>query len=102
MTQQKIYRTGEVCELLNISPHTFAKWYQWERAQLKDGSITERYLPVADKLTNQRGKPKIWTQEQVEQLREYKNSIVYGRHGKYGKYSNPLHNKGVHTNDTNN
>lgn len=93
MSNEKTYRANEVCEILGISIHTFQKWYQWEKAQLKDGSITKNYLPVPEKLTNQRGKPKYWTEKQVQQLKEYKSTIVVGRYGKYGKYSNPLHNK---------
>lgn len=91
MSTQKIYRADEICELLGISIHTLQKWYQWERYSLADGTVKEHYLPIPERLTNRRGKPKVWSEKQLKQLRKYKESIVVGRYGKYGKYTNPAH-----------
>lgn len=91
MSEQKTYRIDELCKELDVSIHTLQKWYQWEKMGLKDGSVVVPYLPEPQKLLDKRGKPKIWTQEQLKELKEYKSTIVVGRYGKYGKYSNPLH-----------
>lgn len=91
MSNKKVYRIDEVCKELNVSVHTLQKWYQWESRSLIEGTITERYLPVPEKLMNERGKPKIWTSSQIKELKKYASSIVVGRNGKYGRYTNPLH-----------
>lgn len=93
MSNEKMYLIDEVCEKLNISTHTLQKWYQWERYELKDGVVTENYLPIPNKLTDRRGKPKVWSEKQLKELQKFKNEMVMGRNGRYGKYSNPLHKK---------
>jgi len=94
MSNEKKYRVDEVCEKVGISQHTMIRWYYWEGCELRDGVITERYLPIPEKDISKRGKPKYWTEEQIEQLKEFKKNMVVGRHGRYGKYSNPLHKEG--------
>lgn len=96
MSKQKTYRMLDLCKELGISVHTLSKWYQWEKLSLKDGLVKEPYLPVPEKLMNERGKPKIWTQQQLDQLRDYKSHIVMGRNGNYGRYSNPLNKNYKH------
>lgn len=91
MSNKKVYRIDEVCQMLEVSVHTLQKWYQWEHRALIDGTETEPYLPVPEKIMNERGKPKVWTEKQVKALKKYADSIVVGRNGKYGKYSNPDH-----------
>lgn len=81
----------EVCKILGISVHTFAKWYEWQSRLLKEGKITEPYLPQPQPLITLRGKPNGFTDEQIEQLKQYQKTIVHGRNGVYGIYSNPLH-----------
>lgn len=93
MTNEKLYKVDEVCEQLQISPHTLLKWYQWEKYSIRDGKVTEQFLPQPIKLENQKGQPKAWTQEQIEQLKVFKENMVFGRNGRFGKYSNPLHNQ---------
>lgn len=93
MSNEKTFRANEVCEALNISIHTLQKWYQWEKYELRDGIVSQKYLPEPTKILDQRGKPKTWTEKQIQQLQEFKKSIVSGRHGRYGKYTNPLHKK---------
>jgi transposase-like protein len=93
MSNEKKYSIIEVCEEIGISIHTLKKWYQWQSYELKDGSITEPYLPIPERLAGFRGRPQMWTKKQVEQLRKHKESIVMGRNGKWGRYSNPLYMK---------
>jgi hypothetical protein len=99
MSNEKIYLIDEVCEILKVSTHTLQKWYQWERYELRDGIVSENYLPIPNKLTNKRGKPKFWTENQIKELQKFKNEIVMGRNGRFGKYSNPLHKKEEKTNE---
>lgn len=89
MSSEKTYRRNDLCEVLGISVHTLQKWYQWERYSLSDGTVTEKYLPEPHVFETERGKPQYWTEEQLEQLKAYRDSIVVGRKGKYGKYTNP-------------
>ena len=91
MTNEKLYKVDEVCEQLQISPHTLLKWYQWERYSIRDGKVDSTYLPQPEKLKSSKGQPKVWTQEQIEELRVFKSNMVVGRNGRFGKYSNPLH-----------
>lgn len=93
MSNEKTYLLNEVCEEVNISIHTLQKWYQWERYELKEGLVSKNYLPIPTKLTDKRGKPRIWTESQVEELKKFKENMVIGRKGRFGKYSNPLHKK---------
>ena len=90
MKNEKLYKTNEVCEILNISNWTFINWYRWERKQVANNEC-EPYLPVPDRIMNEKGRPRVWTTEMVEQLKKFKAGIVTGRNGKYGKYSNPNH-----------
>ena len=83
------FKVNEVCEILGITLWTLTNWYQWERISLEDGSITERVLPIPTKAENTKGKPRMWTDEQVEKLREFQQSIVRGRNGVMAKVTNP-------------
>ena len=91
MSENKTYSQTELCEELNISTHTLTHWYSLEAVQLKEGLITEKYLPEPIRISDRRGKPRVWTQEMVDALRTYQSKIVTGRNGIYGAYSNPNH-----------
>lgn len=91
MKNEKVYRANEICEELKITDFTLANWYNWENKQLKQGLITERYLPQPLIVEHEKGRPRIWTQEMLEQLKEHKSKIITGRNGIYGMYSNPNH-----------
>lgn len=91
MTNTKKYNIHEICEYLNISSWTLLHWYDLEKKQLKDGLIDKPYLPVPERLTNVKGRPKMWTQEMADALKEYQSNIIMGRNGIYGVYSNPNH-----------
>lgn len=91
MKSEKTYNIYELCEYLNVSSWTLLHWYNLEKKQLKDGLITECYLPQPLRLEKVKGRPKSWTQEMADKLKEYQSSIVMGRNGIYGVYSNPDH-----------
>lgn len=91
MTNEKMYSANEICEELNISSFTLTNWYIWEKRLIKDGDISEPYLPQPIRVSNLKGRPRQWTAEMLEQLKDYKSKIVLGRNGIYGKYSNPMH-----------
>ena len=91
MTNEKGYTVSEVSNMLNVSEHTLASWYRWERKRLGDGTIKHHYLPEPLRDTETRGRPRIWTKEMVEELMEYKSTIIVGRNGINGLYSNPMH-----------
>lgn len=86
-----MFTKPQVAEQLGVSIHTLTKWYEWESKLLKDGKITERYLPIPTKDYTKKGSPNTFSEEQIEQLKTYQSSIVHGRNGVYGGYSNPLH-----------
>ena len=91
MKNEKTYNIHEICEYLNISSWTLLHWYDLEKKQLKDGLITEKYLPIPIRQTNVKGRPKLWTQKMADQLKAYQSNIITGRNGIYGAYSNPNH-----------
>lgn len=91
MSKQKEYRVYELCNELGISFYTLSNWYRYQTKQLQEGVITERYLPEPIRLEDIKGKPRVWTEKMVSELREYQKNIVTGRNGVYGKYSNPLY-----------
>lgn len=91
MSNEKMFKFDEAAAELNISRYTLRVWYTWENKLLKEGSITERYLPEGHIATNERGTPRYFTKKDIEQLRKHKNGIIVGRNGIYGKFSNPNH-----------
>ena len=74
-----------------MSWFTLTHWYDLQTKLLRDGMITETYLPEPIRLTQERGKPRRWTQTMLDALREYQKNIVVGRNGIYGMYTNPDH-----------
>lgn len=90
---ERTYNTTEVCVELGVSYHTLTTWYRWQTRLKKEGKIDTNYLPEPIKQTELRGKPRMWTQEMVDALKEYKKNMVVGRNGVYGAYSNPEHHK---------
>jgi hypothetical protein len=85
----KEYKLRDVCDELQISNWTLRNWYMWETKALADGIITEAQLPQPIRLEHTKGTPRIWTEEMVEQLKEFQRNIVSGRNGIFGVYSNP-------------
>lgn len=85
----KLFKAQEVCEQLGITIWTLTNWYQWERISLEDGSLSARLLPVPTKLEGVKGKPRMWDEYQVEELRVFQKSIVKGRNGIMSKVTNP-------------
>lgn len=91
MVNEKVYSVSELCEELHISNWTLIHWYDLQQLQMKEGLIDKPYLPEPLRLSDQRGKPRRWTESMVEALRQYQKNIVVGRNGIYGAYSNPNH-----------
>ena len=89
MSNEKMYTADEICAELNISSFTLQHWYNLQSVQIKDGLITEKYLPEPIRVQTMRGKPRRWTEEMLNELRKYKEGIVIGRNGIYGIYTNP-------------
>lgn len=83
-----IYSKNEVCQMLGITNFTINNWYRWERKEIENGDVEKAYLPEPLKLENVKGRPLRWSLNMIEELRKYQNSIVHGRNGKYGKYTN--------------
>jgi hypothetical protein len=91
MQTEKLYNASQVCERLGITIYTLTNWYNWEKKGLRDGLVKEPYLPEPLRMTNVKGKPRMWTETMVEGLTEYQKGIVTGRNGSYGIYSNPYY-----------
>lgn len=91
MNNDKKYSVTEICEILNISAFTLRHWYDLQTKQKNDGLIETDYLPIPNRDTTMKGRPRYWTGEQLQKLQEYQSSITYGRNGIYGAYSNPNH-----------
>lgn len=84
-----MYKANEICDILGITIWTLTNWYQWERISLEDGTITERVLPIPTKVPNVKGKPRMWSEEQLEELKKFQTTIVRGRNGIMAKVTNP-------------
>ena len=84
-----MYNVNEVAQKIGKSVHTVKNWYRCEREQLKDGSISETYLPQPQRMEHLLGKPLMWSDEDIEKLIEHRDSIKFGRYGVLGKYTNP-------------
>lgn len=82
-------KASEVCEVLGITIWTLTNWYQWERLSLEDGTLPERVLPIPTKDDSSKGKPRLWTMAQVEELKKFQHSIIKGRNGIMAKVTNP-------------
>lgn len=91
MNDKKLFNFDEAAAELKISRYTLRTWYTWETKLLKEGSIKEKYLPIPYIASNERGMPRYFTEADIEKLKQYKGTIVVGRKGIYGKFSNPNH-----------
>ena len=91
MSNVKKFNYDETAAALNVSRHTLKTWYLWESRLLREGSITEHYLPIPSVETGMRGNPRYFTSADIKALKKYQSTIVVGRKGKYGRFSNPNH-----------
>lgn len=90
MNKEVYYSINEVCEQLGITIWTLKNWYSWEKKRIEEG-ICEKYLPTPIRMNNTKGRPNFWTKDMLEELRDYQNTIIMGRNGNYGMYTNPTH-----------
>lgn len=79
MQNKNLLNAKELCEKLNISSYTLANWYRWENKMIREGLITERYLPTPVIDYSKRGAPRYWDNAMLEQLKEYKNILLLER-----------------------
>lgn len=86
----KLYNVEELSKELNVSIYTVRFWYECQSKQLRDGAIDKPYLPEPQRIQG-KGRPRIWTEEQMNALKKYQEGIVKGRNGIYGAYTNPDH-----------
>ncbi len=84
-----IYSKKDVCDNLGISEFTLDTWYLWESRDIKSGDVSQHYLPIPVKDKSLKGCPRRWSLDMIIDLKEFQKSIVKGRNGKYGKYTNP-------------
>ncbi len=84
-----IYNRNDVCQMLGVSQFTIKNWYMWQRKQLDEGNIDAEYLPHPERKTNVKGQPLYWSLEMISDLKSYQSSIIKGRNGVFGKYTNP-------------
>ena len=61
------FKITEVAVSLGCLVDTISNWYRWESEEHHSG----KYLPVPTR----QGRARTWTAGQIEQLREFKNSL---------------------------
>ena len=83
------YSANQVCEKLGITVWTLTNWYQWERISIEDGTLSSRLLPVPERDLTKKGRPRMWSESQLEELKVFQTSIVRGRNGVMAKVTNP-------------
>ena len=91
---KEFYTKPEVVRELQISLYTLDRWYNWEHKRMIAENDSSR-LPIPQKLSDVRGCPRVWTKEQIEQLKEFRKTYLPagGGKGQYGKYSNSKYEK---------
>lgn len=87
------YNAQEICKKLKISIYTLRNWYYWERKKISEGIIDKEYLPKPKICENTKGRPRVWDEKMLDELKYYQKGIVTGRNGVNGVYSNPYHKK---------
>ena len=86
-----LYSKQEVAKELDVSIYTITNWYKWESKLIRTSEIKQRFLPIPTKIRYAKGQPNYWSFEQIEQLREFKDNMIKGRNGMFGKFTNPKH-----------
>lgn len=84
--------TGQVAIRLNVSPYTIKRWYEfWENLANTDVKELNRLcqegmpaLPMCEKVGT-RG-DRIWNEEDIQMLEEFKNWIPHTKNGIFQKY----------------
>ncbi len=85
-----MYRVEEVCKMLGISKPTITLWYNWEKKSIKDGVLDKIILPIPYVLKHERGKPRMWSMKQIEELARFQDRIRDER-GLLSNYTNPTY-----------
>lgn len=74
----------EVAVKLGVSVQTLNRWYKFKRENPKDD--ISRRLPMYKKVKCATGFVRVWTDNQLQELVEFKSLVTPGRTGKMGKY----------------
>ena len=76
----------EVAVTLGVSVQTIARWYKFK--QNNPDSELAKKLPDYSLVPNRRGtgRVRVWTENDIWKLVEFKTNIKSGRGGKMGKY----------------
>ena len=77
------YNVIQVAEMLGVTPKTVNFWYMWDRNFPSEHTKDIPKLPEYTQ-EHKRG-ARYWTNEQVEQLKEFQSYIKKGRGGFMGK-----------------
>lgn len=76
----KWYKSGEVAQLVGRSRLTIQLWNKWSDAEEEAGR--ERFIPAPKILPN---KYKVWSEEDVEKMIAFRDTMVRGSMAKYNK-----------------
>lgn len=76
----RYYTKKEVAEILGVSPQTIQLYFKWSKEREEKGEA--RFIPAPKRLENGY---KVWNDEQIEQIREFRESIERGDLADYSK-----------------
>ena len=74
----------EVAMRIGVSVQTLNRWYKFKRENPKDA--VSKALPAYKKVKTKSGFVRIWSDEDVWKLTEFRSLVNTGRNGKMGKY----------------
>ena len=80
----KVLKIEEVAMRIGVSSQTINRWYKFKRENPKD-EVSKR-LPAYQLVITPSGKVRLWSQDDLKKLIEFKAQMVSGRDGKMGKY----------------
>lgn len=74
----------EVAMRIGVSTQTLNRWYKFKKENPKD--TISKALPAYKKVKTTKGLVRIWSEEDVWKLIEFRHLVTAGRNGKMGKY----------------
>ncbi len=81
---KKEFKIEEVAVALDISTGTLNRWYKFKRSNPKHE--LSRQLPDPQKIQTLRGWARVWNKEDINTLKNFRDSVTKGRDGLMGKY----------------
>ena len=79
------YTATEVSQQLNISVKTLTNWYNWYNDETIEKPKDTPTIPTYRQ--DHPRSPRLWTTEQINQLKVFQEWIPRGRNGVMGRYS---------------